>query len=192
MRDSCQNRNTKTLYNNSGFRKYLTNKERIDFCKAAKLEQISKETFCLTLAITGCRISEALALNGTQIDIQSELVIFETLKKRRKGIYRAVPVPTTYIDIMQSAHNLQKSDLIWDFSRVTGWRLVHQVMQNAGVIGPHATPRGLRHAFGVNGVQNAVPIHMIARWLGHASITTTAIYAQAVGEEEHQIASRMW
>ena len=29
-------------------------------------------------------------------------------------------------------------------------------------------------------------------WLGHAQLTTTAIYANAVGEEEQSIAARMW
>jgi integrase/recombinase XerD len=30
------------------------------------------------------------------------------------------------------------------------------------------------------------------KWLGHAQLTTTAIYANAVGEEEQSIAARMW
>jgi hypothetical protein len=30
------------------------------------------------------------------------------------------------------------------------------------------------------------------KWLGHAQLTTTALYANAVGEEEQEIAARMW
>ena len=33
---------------------------------------------------------------------------------------------------------------------------------------------------------------LVQKWLGHAQLSTTAIYADAVGEEEHSIASRMW
>jgi hypothetical protein len=33
---------------------------------------------------------------------------------------------------------------------------------------------------------------MLRKWMGHASIETTAIYANAVGEEEQSIAERMW
>jgi integrase/recombinase XerD len=30
------------------------------------------------------------------------------------------------------------------------------------------------------------------KWLGHADLTTTAIYADAVGAEAKEIAQRMW
>jgi integrase/recombinase XerD len=33
---------------------------------------------------------------------------------------------------------------------------------------------------------------MVQKWLGHAALETTAIYADAIGEEEQTIASRMW
>ena len=35
-------------------------------------------------------------------------------------------------------------------------------------------------------------VNMVQKWLGHAQLTTTAIYANAVGEEEQSIAARMW
>ncbi len=34
--------------------------------------------------------------------------------------------------------------------------------------------------------------NMVQKWLGHAQLSTTAIYANAVGEEEQAIAARMW
>ena len=34
--------------------------------------------------------------------------------------------------------------------------------------------------------------NMVQKWLGHAQLTTTAINANAVGEEEQSIAARMW
>jgi integrase len=33
---------------------------------------------------------------------------------------------------------------------------------------------------------------MLQKWMGHASIKTTAIYANAVGEEEKALAQMMW
>jgi integrase len=48
---------------------------------------------------TGCRISEALALTARRVDIGGQTIIFESLKKRRRGIYRAVPVPETLIEM---------------------------------------------------------------------------------------------
>jgi integrase/recombinase XerD len=63
----------------------------------------------------------------------------------------------------------------------------------AGVAaGPHATPRGLRHSFGLRAIRSGVPLNLVQRWLGHASMHTAAIYLQAIGDEEHEIAARMW
>jgi integrase len=58
--------------------------------------------------------------------------------------------------------------------------------------GPHATPKGLRHAFGLHAIRSGVPLNLVQRWLGHASMNTTAIYLDAIGHEEREIASRMW
>jgi len=33
---------------------------------------------------------------------------------------------------------------------------------------------------------------MAQRWLGHADIRTTAIYSEAVGQEERNVAQRLW
>ena len=60
-------------------------------------------------------------------------------------------------------------------------------MARAGVRGPQASPKGLRHGFGVAAVTAGVPLNLVQKWLGHAQLSTTAIYADAVGEEEHAI-----
>jgi site-specific recombinase XerD len=33
---------------------------------------------------------------------------------------------------------------------------------------------------------------MLQKWMGHADIRTTAIYANAVGAEELELAGKMW
>ena len=75
---------------------------------------------------------------------------------------------------------------------MTGWRAVHKVMTAAGLTGPHASPKGLRHGFGVRAVSEGISLNLVQKWLGHAQLTTTAIYADAPGEEEQSIAARMW
>jgi site-specific recombinase XerD len=50
----------------------------------------------------------------------------------------------------------------------------------------------LRHGFGINATVNGIPLHMLQKWMGHAQLSTTAIYADAVGKEEQDIAARMW
>lgn len=37
-----------------------------------------------------------------------------------------------------------------------------------------------------------IPLNIVQRWLGHARIETTAIYASAIGDEERNLARRAW
>ena len=69
---------------------------------------------------------------------------------------------------------------------------MHAVMTTAGLTGPHASPKGLRHGFGVRAVSEGISLNLVQKWLGHAQLTTTAIYADAVGDEEQSIAAKMW
>jgi len=189
------------LYDHAGQRKYLTTEERTAFLKAAERADRAVPTFCMTLAYTGCRISEALALTADRVDLGGKVIIFESLKKRRSGLFRAVPVPGSVLDALDLAHGLReaqrardggKSVRLWPWSRPTAWRRVSEVMGDAGITGPQASPKGLRHGFGVAAVQAGIPLNLVQRWLGHAQLSTTAIYADAVGAEEQEIAGRMW
>lgn len=190
------------LYDSNGHRKYLTPAEREEFMRtsdALLLQQV--RTFCGTLVHTGCRISEALALTADRVDIEDGVLIFESLKKRRRGIYRAVPVPPAFLATLDAVHGIRAAHStpdsghnihLWPWSRPTGWRHVCAVMHAAGIEGLHATPKGLRHGFGIKAVVSQVPLNMAQKWLGHANLATTAIYADATGPEEKQLAQRMW
>lgn len=65
-------------------------------------------------------------------------------------------------------------------------------MQNAGIAHALCKPKALRHGFAIDAGQNGVPLNIVQRWLGHARIETTAIYAGALGEEERNLARRSW
>jgi integrase len=188
------------LYDAEGRRKYMTADERSRFLSAAEQAPRETRTFCLVLAYTGCRISEGLSLTADRVDLEAKVVIFESLKKRRSGLYRAVPVPSDVLDALDLVHDLKalqrrsqaRNTRLWQWSRATAWRRVAAVMQEARIEGPQATAKGLRHGFGVQAVSVGIPLNMIQKWLGHAQLSTTAIYADAVGSEEQQIASKMW
>ncbi len=191
------------LFDTQGRRLYLTAEERTAFLEAAKAAPREVRTFCLVLAFTGCRISEALALTPKSFDFSGKAIVFETLKKRRRGIYRAVPVPAEALDTLHMAHGIRESGKrrksakgetpLWGWSRTTAFRRVKAVLEAAGIAdGPHKCPKGLRHGYGVHAISSGVPLNMLSKWMGHASLEVTAIYANALGEEQHNIASRMW
>ncbi len=70
--------------------------------------------------------------------------------------------------------------------------VVKRVMCAAGITGAQASPKGLRHALGVNALQSSVPLNLVSRWLGHSRLSTTAIYTDATGDEEREIAESFW
>jgi len=189
------------LYTPDGARKYVTAGERAAFLREAERADRLVRTLCMTLAYAGCRLSEALALTADRIDLPAGVLVIESLKKRRTGIYRPVPVPPALLDALDLVHGIRelqsrrgkgRGERLWPWSRMTGWRAVHAVMQAAGLDGPQASPKGLRHGFGVAAVAAGIQLNLVQKWLGHAQLTTTAIYADAVGAEEKDIARRMW
>jgi integrase len=186
-----------SLYNAKGQRKYVTPLERQRFIAAAHAcNRGELRTLCLVLAYTGVRISEALALTVGSIQIESGFIAVRTLKKRGAIVVREIPVPPDLLIELERRHAIsrrQPHERLWTLSRSRAWQLIKALMADCGIKeGPHATPKGLRHGFGVHAIRSGVPVNLVQRWLGHASMTTTAIYLQAIGDEERDIAARMW
>jgi site-specific recombinase XerD len=73
---------------------------------------------------------------------------------------------------------------LWDWSRTKGWYVICAVMKAARITGPHATPKGLRHGFGIKAINCGVPLNTLQQLFGHAQLSTTAIYADAMGPGE--------
>ena len=81
---------------------------------------------------------------------------------------------------------------LWPITRQTANRQVGALMRTAGIEGPQACPRGLRHSDGVAAVTAGVPLPTVAAVLGHASLTTTALYTTAIGAQARELVSRVW
>ncbi len=103
-----------------------------------------------------------------------------------------MPVPRHLIEVLKVAHRMDDGQFWPGINRTTAYRWVKSAMEAAGISGAHATPKGLRHGFGIHAIQCGVQLNMLQKWMGHASMTTTAIYANAIGHEERAIAARMW
>jgi integrase len=189
-----------SLYGPTGGRKYLNAAERQRFIEAAGQASPEVRLFCFMLRWSGGRISEVLALTPAAIDVESGVANIHTLKRRKRGIVRQVPLPEDFLGELSCFFKLREQQgdprlaarRLWTWSRTTAWRHVKKMMMTAGIDGSHAMPKGLRHGFGVNAFETSVPPHLVQRWLGHASLRTTSIYGDVIGPEERAFAARMW
>ena len=138
----------------------------------------------LLVLLYGCglRISEALALRG------ADLPLTDTLRVTGKGNKtRLVPVLPAVREACEAYARLCPFDLEPDdalFRGVRGGplgaRSVQALMQDLrGRLGlsPTATPHALRHAFATHLLANGGDLRAIQELLGHASLSTTQVYA---------------
>jgi len=174
----------------SGRRKYVSASERARILQTAQQSPPEINALMQVLIFTGCRVTEALNLTVDHLDEELGALTFRTLKRRRLA-FRTVPIPLSLIRLLQKLP--QTGDgCFWQMHRVTAWRHVKSVMVETEVRGPMACCRGLRHGFGIHAAGRSVPPNLIQRWMGHASLTTTAIYLDATGSEERDFAARTW
>lgn len=189
------------LFTISGKRKYLTLDEQERFIAAAnKLERAEVRTFALTLAYSGCRISEALELTLEHVDLSAKSLRLRTLKQRNQTTYRSVPLPDHHLDALELVHRIRKQKKtkhggktkLWPWGRTQATKHIWAVMAAAGIEGDHASPKGLRHGFGVRLAQKTRNPRLVQKLLGHKSLETTAIYMDLVGEEERAEVVSAW
>jgi integrase len=117
------------VHDAAGRRKYLSRDERVRFLRVADGLAPRMRALCYVLAYAGCRVSEALALTGHHIDAERLTLTIKTLKRRRI-VFRAVPVPETTIAMLRALPR-EESGRLWPVHRVTAWRAVKATMLRA-------------------------------------------------------------
>lgn len=182
------------MFDSEGKRKYMNDAERKAFFRVmARQPDALLQSFCLTLLYTGYRISEALHVTAGNIDLSQKCIVFETLKRRQRGLFRSVPVPDNMVAVFRElVHEVEPGRRVWPFSRATAFRLIRDMANEAGVKGTMACPKGLRHGFAVACIGQNIPLTTVQKWLGHARLETTAIYLGVSGAEERNFARRLW
>ncbi len=168
---------------------------------AAARERTEVRLFCLVLAHTGCRLAVALKLTARHVDLERKSLTFRTLKQRQAVRHRSVPIPAALLDTLELVHRIRRQDRrtaagrkaprLWTWGRTHAYQHVKGAIRAAGIEGSNATPKGLRHGFGVRAAAMRQP-RLVQKWLGHRSLDTTAIYMDARDEEERELARRMW
>ena len=183
---------------------------------SGQIRPVAYKTLIGLLAATGMRISEALALNDTNVDLDAGLITVRNSKFNRS---RQLPLHPTTIEALShyvtSRRNTRADDVagdsqaffISDTGRRIGYRQCRETfaccLDQAGVTAPAGRHRprihDLRHAFAVNtlidwystGVNVNVYLPYLSTYLGHLEPAATYWYFTGSPELAGVIASHL-
>ncbi len=145
---------------------------------------------------TGLRVSETLALRRTDLRLYLHPPIIVVRadspgNKAKKG--REVPVPADLVESLRdlaSFHNKDHYQPLMDISRQRIGQVMKDAARRVGMDPNRAHPHAFRHTYGRNCVLRGVPIPVLQKWLGHASMIDTQRYVELAGAH-HEWVSRL-
>ena len=141
-----------------------------------------------TLYATGIRVSEMIALNVDDVNLELGYI-----RCRNNTKERMVPLYPKAIDALhnylENARKLMiansEENAVFDncngnrLTRQGFWKIV-KLYKNKANIKKDITPHTLRHSFAAHLLENGADLHSIQEMLGHQDISSTQVYAQLV------------
>jgi integrase/recombinase XerD len=134
-----------------------------------------------TLVLTGCRVSEFVALDVENVS-HADATVTVIRGKGQKD--RVVPILPALADELRTytAHRTSGPLFLtrsWGrLSKRRVQQLVQQLAAGAG-IAKRVYPHLMRHTVAQLLLEGGMPLEQVQRFLGHSSITTTQIYAES-------------
>jgi site-specific recombinase XerD len=153
----------------------------LEMTKANTYTACFDRAWFLTLAHTGVRLSEMLALGVDDLDLTAERAIVHGGKPGHDRVVFLTPALIEAINCY-----LDKRPELLDEDRVfvlrgrsptprTIQRRLKKYGRNAGVV---VSPHKLRHTLATRLLNQGMPIHSLRKLLGHQHLNTTQIYAR--------------
>jgi len=162
----------------------MKNYIQMQFKNNNKRSEVHKGYFALviTLLRTGGRIDEVLQLKARDFSLENNTVRLKTLK-RRGETYRVIPMHpelrSVILEYFLNSHIDPRSDeKVFKMTR-QGVDKYFKKMQSSLNFRIHA--HKFRHTLAVKAIMSGVPLNVLQRWLGHASVFTTSIYTEITG-----------
>lgn len=140
------------------------------------------------LYATGIKVSELIALNVSDVNLQIGIVHIKSANHER-----IVPVYQTAVKHLSDYLSIARPALVTDdgearlftncngkpMSRQGFWKIIKYYSNKAG-IKKDITPQTLRHSFAAHLLENGAQLSDIKDMLGHLDISSTQVYAQLV------------
>ena len=136
-------------------------------------------------ACAGLRVSESAALDWADVDTADDVLL---IRRSKGGKSRAVEVSPELI--AQLAGDGTRGNVVTaggqQFTASQLQRRLNRAMKAAGC---DFTSHDLRHRWGITAYRVNSDLLAVAEMMGHSSVNTTKIYAQAASESKRRIAS---
>jgi integrase len=153
----------------------------------------------LILRFTGARLGEVIGSEDkaypgiddqNDIDFRQGEVRLATLKRNsNKRPVRIVPVPLNVTSEIATfwGHFPEMKGRVFRMTPMSFRRMFYLRAKEAGIPGDLGHPHILRHTRAIELLRGGVPVTVVQDLLGHASLTTTAIYLRLSGQEAKSI-----
>ena len=149
------------------------------------------------LYATGARVTEAVTVGLTDLDLESGTVIvtgkgdkqrlIQLGSHARMAIERYLPVR---LEILSES---ERSDVLFLNARGTSltrqgmWDIVKRNGRRAGIEDAALSPHVLRHSAATHMVEGGADLRSVQEMLGHASISTTQVYTRVSPEHLYEV-----
>ena len=134
----------------------------------------------------GARVSEATALNLSDLDLETKTVV---IRQGKGGKQRIVPLAGSAARALDAylvrgrpglVKDKQERALFLSFrgqrlSRQSAWNIVKDAADQAG-LSDDISPHTFRHSFATHLLDGGADVRVVQELLGHASVATTQIY----------------
>jgi len=154
--------------------KYVSNEEILQGLQAidrSSVKGLRDYALILFLYASGCRISEALAVQRS--DIIDGWLKIRFAKGEKERLVPLAPIATEALGVYMQAQELTSSYIWLNYrgevlSRISAYKIVKKYLG----ISPHV----LRHSFASSLIIGGADLRVVQELLGHASLETTQIY----------------
>ena len=173
-----------------GNRDYYTKEECIKLLAAAQVLTINGRPltpFLAFLILTGMRKSEALACRWEWFDVRCGFVHVPAAQTKSNR-NRSIPISPALRHLVESLPAPRRGAL-WHFSAGSGHLAARyrEAVRRAKI--RYLKLHNLRDTYAVNMLLSGVPLVVVSRILGHASINTTVKNYAAIADEELAVAT---
>ena len=168
----------------------------IESVKGDSLISLRDRSIIETLFSTGLRVSELVALNREEVNLEKEeltvrgkgrkLRLVFLSKKARESLKRYLQARNDFSEALFVSIAKKREGEPTRLSARSVERIISKRAREAG-LSRRVTPHTLRHMFATDLLQNGADLRSVQKLLGHAQVSTTQVYTHITDTELKEV-----